>query len=87
MSTLKDAAMARVPLSPEEVEKHWRSHGLVIEVLCESHERLRMELEAAQLLLEYAKDKATGLERTLEEMRVDLAEANCKISMLVDDEE
>jgi len=57
MSKLQEAAMARVPLSPEEVEKHWRSHGLVIEVLCESHERLRMERDAAVTLLEAKREQ------------------------------
>ena len=62
MSKLQEAAMARVPLSPEEVEKHWLSHGLVIEVLCESHERLRMERDAAKALLDGAEERIRIME-------------------------
>lgn len=61
MTNLQRNALARLPLTEAEVEAcyHLKMHPAVhtfaaVRNLCESHERLRAELEGATLLLEDA---------------------------------
>jgi hypothetical protein len=58
MTRLHRMALMRLPLSKETVEYFYENTSLsgksseCIKTLCESHERLRSELEGAELLLE-----------------------------------
>lgn len=68
MTELERRALARLPMTPEEVgriyaeykptsEAGWRLLIFrVVRDLCESHERLRAELEGAEQLLREAND-------------------------------
>ena len=56
MTKLQKAALARVPFTYDTVEDFWNgSHFWTAEkclkLLCESHERLRMELEGVEKML------------------------------------
>jgi len=65
MTPLKRRALARLPMTEAEVSRLWAAYcggeaesSRRIEMLCESHERLRAELAGATAMLESAERKA-----------------------------
>lgn len=50
MTELEKRALVRPPLSYEAVESVWLNSGKEVMKLCESHERLRAELEGSESL-------------------------------------
>lgn len=77
MTNLEKRAMARPPLSYETVESIWDGSGPIaarfVKALCESHERLRAELEGSEILRADAeKELATMKGNALTEEHKDL---------------
>ncbi len=72
MTPLQRAALYRTPLTEAEVEAlYCQFHGItefVLErnALCESHERLRVELDGVEALLASARFRARGRRRSTE---------------------
>lgn len=50
MTKLEAAAMGQAPMCAADVEITWTNGGPIVRRLCESHERLRMELAGASKL-------------------------------------
>lgn len=75
MDELKRRALARLPMSPAGVREAYAATGCppharrVVRELCESHERLRAELEGTAALLRDAEADAARLSAEVERLR------------------
>ena len=76
MDELKRRAMARLPMSPAGVREAYAASGgspharRVVRELCESHERLRAELEGTAALLRDAEAEVLRLRNKMARMAV-----------------
>ena len=83
MTNLEKRALARVPLSYETVESFWdgsRSGTAeqCLKALCESHERLRAELEGSEILRADAEKEVVNLKGNTAKAVADEREACVK---------
>jgi len=69
VTPLQKNALARVPMAEEAVERIYQNdrgiHTEVLKALCESHERLRAELQGAEVLLADAEKEVARLKAGL----------------------
>lgn len=68
MTPLTRAALARLPLPASAVEDIYRNPNASIRSLCESHERLRAELQGAEAMLESDRAEVGAVLRMLDEL-------------------
>ena len=66
MTTLHRNALATLPLSVSDVEDIYKkARQIPVQKICESHERLRLEMEGSELLLSDAEKEVAALKTLL----------------------